>query len=58
MGNRVFLTTGIHALQHFLLLENINIILNYKLLQHRGVPKTKIAVNIDRYFVYTGWFNI
>tara|TARA_B100001245_G_scaffold78860_1_gene56258 strand:+ start:538 stop:672 length:135 start_codon:yes stop_codon:yes gene_type:complete len=42
----------------FLLLENINIILNYKLLQHRGVPKTKKAINIDRFLVYTGWFNI
>ena len=34
----------------FLFLENINIILNYKLLQHIGVPKTKKAINIDRFF--------
>ena len=52
------ITKVVNKILDFLLLENINIILNYKLLQHRGVPKTKIAVNIDRYFVYTGWFNI
>ena len=35
------ITKVVNRILDFLLLENINIILNYKLLQHRGVPKTK-----------------
>ena len=48
------ITKVVDRILDFLLLENINIILNYKLLQHIGVPKTKKAINIDRIFVYTG----
>ena len=44
------ITKVVNRILDFLLLENINIILNYKLLQHRGVPKTKKAINIDRFF--------
>ena len=52
------ITKVVNKILDFLLLENINSILNYKLLQHRGVPKTKKAIDIDRFLVYTGWFNI